>query len=137
MRYVVREKGSPRRHFSPCGLLVKEQAKAHRFQLDAARQAVETLNTHWPDGEHFVRVRILSPAESQAEERGRQRGVRQVREDLLLRGKKLFGAERAVLIQAFNGTVGLECPCQGELDDPGPHVEACPWKDPKYGNGPL
>ena len=35
----------------------------------------------------------------------------------------------------FIRTDGLDiqlCPCEGPLDDPGPHVEACPWNDPDY-----
>lgn len=25
-----------------------------------------------------------------------------------------------------------DCPCQGEDEDPGDHIAACPWSDPEY-----
>lgn len=24
------------------------------------------------------------------------------------------------------------CPCESDLDDPGPHIPTCPWADPDY-----
>lgn len=37
--------------------------------------------------------------------------------------------------KAFTCTCGHDpkiCPCEGEEDDPGPHLASCPFNDPNY-----
>jgi hypothetical protein len=30
------------------------------------------------------------------------------------------------------GQPGANCPCESDIEDPGPHVDGCPWQDPDY-----
>jgi hypothetical protein len=48
----------------------------------------------------------------------------------------------AVLLGAEPGEIECDrirpvCPCEGEAEDPGPHLPDCPWNDPEYGGPPL
>jgi hypothetical protein len=31
--------------------------------------------------------------------------------------------------------IPLECPCETDVEDPGPHIANCPWADPNYDGG--
>lgn len=54
---------------------------------------------------------------------------------LVLRTVEKWKAERAASTGVDAAAVG--CPCDGEADDPGPHVHGCAWNDPAHGAPPF
>lgn len=43
-------------------------------------------------------------------------------------------AERRTVLAAIRAGV---CPCETDVDNPGPHLVTCPWSDPDYGELPF
>lgn len=43
---------------------------------------------------------------------------------------------RSALLGALAARCG-PCPCEGEEDEPGPHLATCPWSDPDYCDAPY
>lgn len=37
--------------------------------------------------------------------------------------------------EAERAARGEVCPCETDVEDPGPHIDSCPWSDPDYDDG--